>query len=271
MTGTASPEPSPDVSRSLKQPKTTARTRERQAEYRERKRGGPPHVPMNEEVQRHAHRKSTQEHRNRKAAAEGRVRKHIGSDAEIKARRAAIVAIVEEQRPITVRGVHYLMTIQNLIPKTDAGYTIIMRDLVKLRRSGEVDYDALIDNTRSAVVPYTCGDVDQALRDTVDNYRRPLWDDTESVVVVTVEKDALAGVISPITNKYDVPLWPMRGFGSLTFLFEMARRASPTRIGRSTSTTSAITIHPAYALPRRSSRNCASIYPAPICISRRSP
>jgi hypothetical protein len=39
-----------------------------------------------------------------------------------------------------------------------------------------------------------------------------------------VEKDALTGVIEPVTDRYAVPLWPVRGYNSHTKLREIALR-----------------------------------------------
>jgi hypothetical protein len=39
---------------------------------------------------------------------------------------------------------------------------------------------------------------------------------------VWLEKDALAGVVQPVTSKYDVPLMVARGFSSLSFLHSAA-------------------------------------------------
>ena len=45
-------------------------------------------------------------------------------------------------------------------------------------------------------------------------------DDADTYVEIWCEKDALAGVILPITRKYDVPLMVSRGFTSETFAYE---------------------------------------------------
>ena len=53
-------------------------------------------------------------------------------------------------------------------------------------------------------------------------YRRDLWIDQGVHVEVWTEKDAIRGVISPVTAEYDVPLMISRGFSSETFLYETA-------------------------------------------------
>ena len=53
---------------------------------------------------------------------------------------------------------------------------------------------------------------------TAQFYRRDLWADADSYVEIWLEKDALAGVVYPVTSQYDVPLMVARGYASLSFL-----------------------------------------------------
>jgi hypothetical protein len=46
-----------------------------------------------------------------------------------------------------------------------------------------------------------------------------MWRDTDDYVEIWCEKDALAGVIYSVTDKFDVPLMVSRGFASETFCF----------------------------------------------------
>src|SRR5215472_8833146 len=64
--------------------------------------------------------------------------------------------------------------------------------------------------------------VEQALRDTAAFYRKSLWTDADAYVEIWLEKDALAGVVYPVTSMYDVPLMVARGYASLSFLHSAA-------------------------------------------------
>jgi hypothetical protein len=91
-----------------------------------------------------------------------------------------------------------------------------------MRRTGELPYDWLADNTRWQRKPRTFDSVEQALRDTAALYRKNLWADAGSYVEIWLEKDALAGVVYPVTGVYDVPLMVARGYASLSFLYSAA-------------------------------------------------
>jgi hypothetical protein len=88
----------------------------------------------------------------------------------------------------------------------------------------------------------------------------PLWKDIGCYSEIWLEKDALAGVVFPVTARYDVPLMVARGYASLSFLYSAAARRNTSMISmfRRTFTTWAIAIHLGSTLPRRSRRPCAS-------------
>jgi hypothetical protein len=70
--------------------------------------------------------------------------------------------------------------------------------------------------------PRTFGGIEEALHDCASYYRKSLWRDIEAYAEIWLEKDALAGVIYPITETYDVPLMVARGYASLSFLHSAA-------------------------------------------------
>jgi hypothetical protein len=123
---------------------------------------------------------------------------------------------------MTVRQVFYQATVRGLVEKAESGYGKIQTDLTIMRRAGELPYDWLADNTRWQRKPRTCSSVEQALRDTAAFYRKSLWTDAGSYVEIWLEKDALSGVIYPVTSLYDVPLMVARGYASLSFLHNAA-------------------------------------------------
>jgi hypothetical protein len=91
-----------------------------------------------------------------------------------------------------------------------------------MRRSGQLPYDWLADNTRWQRRPTTYGSVAQALIETAKFYRKWLWRDAGCYVEVWLEKDALAGVVDPVTDQFDVGLMVARGYASLSFLHTAA-------------------------------------------------
>lgn len=150
------------------------------------------------------------------------IKRKRSTKAEVEARRRQLYYIVALQKPMTVRQVFYQATVRGVVEKSEAGYAKVQTDLVHMRRAGVLPYDWLADNTRWQRKPQTFGSIEEALEETARFYRKSLWDHTPDYVEVWLEKDALSGVIVPVTSKYDVPLMVARGFASLSFLHSAA-------------------------------------------------
>jgi hypothetical protein len=149
----------------------------------------------------------------------GRYRRTKAELADIN---AAIYEIAEAEEPVTVRGLFYRVMSLGLVPKTEQGYSVVQRQALKMRRASELPYGWITDGSRIRLKPRTFSNAQAALENTAKMYRRALWIDQGVHVEVWTEKDAIRGVISPVTIEYDVPLMISRGFSSETFLYETA-------------------------------------------------
>lgn len=146
-----------------------------------------------------------------------------------------IVQVVAAEHPVTLRGVFYRVMSLGAIEKTEAGYRVIGRQLVKLRRAGRVPYHWISDGTRYTLRPDTWDDAEQALTGTAQGYRKSLWRNQDAEVIILSEKDAITGAISPVTNDLDVELAIARGYSSETFAYSVASTlAGNTRAGKTT-------------------------------------
>jgi hypothetical protein len=142
--------------------------------------------------------------------------------SEVEQRRNAIFGIVKEIQPATVRQAFYQATVRGVVEKTEDGYRQVQHDLVIMRRAGVLPYGWLADSTRWQRKPQTFIGIADALRETAQFYRKALWRDADCYVEIWLEKDALSGVIYPITSRFDVPLMVARGYASLSFLHNAA-------------------------------------------------
>jgi hypothetical protein len=150
------------------------------------------------------------------------IKRSRSTAAEVRARRDALLAIVAAMAPMTVRQCYYQATVRGIVDKTEAGYGVVQHDLTVMRKNGAMPYNWLADSTRWQRKPTTYRSVKEALEDTARLYRKDLWADADSYVEIWLEKDALAGVVVPITSQFDVPLMVARGYASLSFLHSSA-------------------------------------------------
>jgi len=129
---------------------------------------------------------------------------------------------VAEDHPVSLRGVYYRVVSAGAVEKTEAAYRLVGRQLLKLRRSCEVPYSHITDGTRWIVKPTSWSGVDEMLEDAAISYRRALWHEQPVEVHVFTEKDAISGVISPVTERWDVALGVLRGYASESFAHSVA-------------------------------------------------
>jgi hypothetical protein len=143
----------------------------------------------------------------------------------MEARAAFLVAYAAEHGPVTVRQLYYVAEVHEVpgITKSEGDYDKVQRQVLKLRRDKRMPYSAIADATRWMRKPATYDSVYDALSETAALYRRNIWSEHPEHVEIWVEKDALAGVIYPVTSEYGVPLMVSRGFSSETFAFEAAQ------------------------------------------------
>jgi hypothetical protein len=139
-------------------------------------------------------------------------------DPAVERRRTALIELADDLKPATVRQIFYVATVRGLVEKAETGYDKIGNDLTLLRKNGRLPYGWLAGSTRWQRKPITYAGIQDALEDTANFYRKKLWNDAGTYVEIWLEKDALAGVIFPVTAKYDVPLMIARGYASLSFL-----------------------------------------------------
>jgi len=143
---------------------------------------------------------------------------------EIEALDAALVEIVEEFSPVTVRQAFYQAVNRALVPKSETkGYRVVQRRLGALRESWEIPYGSIVDGTRYVHGHRRYHDLDKFTSYAAGLYRKDYWATSEVNVEVWLEKDALKGVLVPtVVNECGLGLHVTRGFASITYLQEAA-------------------------------------------------
>jgi hypothetical protein len=120
---------------------------------------------------------------------------------------------------MTVRQVFYALSVRGVIEKTEVEYKqTVIRLLDEMRWAGDIAWDDISDAPRWTHKSESFAGLEDAIRRTAVFYRRDLWANPDHYVEFWCEKGALAGVISEITNEFNVPLMVSRGFASSTYL-----------------------------------------------------
>jgi hypothetical protein len=87
------------------------------------------------------------------------------------------------------------------LPDTsDKSYGRIQRLLGRLRENGTISFSWIVDTVRSTIKPSSWSGLEQ-FADTVKRaYRKDFWASLPEYVEIIVEKDTIAGKVSPVTS-----------------------------------------------------------------------
>ncbi len=151
------------------------------------------------------------------------VKRSRRTNVQLEAVNTAIEEAVATETPVTVRGVFCRVVSAGRVEKSEQGYDVVQRQLLHLRRTGRVPYSSITDGTRLRLKPDSWSSADQMLLDVSASYRRALWDDQAAEVIIVSEKDAISGVVYPVTAEFDVELCITRGYSSETFTHSIAQ------------------------------------------------
>lgn len=125
---------------------------------------------------------------------------------------------------LTVRQIYYQFVARGFLPNALKSYNFIQGLCDDGRMAGLIDWDAIVDRTRNVQKNAHWTKPSDILASTHASYATDKWDNQPHYCEVWVEKDALAGVLSGVCSRLDVPLFPCRGYGSSSSVWAAAQR-----------------------------------------------
>jgi hypothetical protein len=139
----------------------------------------------------------------------------------------AIVEIVEDRAPITVRGVCYALFTRGLIDSMATNETSrISRVMTAMRESDDLDWTQIVDGSRAVDRVSSWRNPSQIIRSAVNGYRRDYWQDQPKLIEVWSEKSTVQGILAPVLEEFGVTFRVMKGFGSFTAVRQAAEDSS---------------------------------------------
>jgi 5S rRNA maturation endonuclease (ribonuclease M5) len=141
------------------------------------------------------------------------------------------IHMVGKHGPITLRQLYYRLVVHEIITNTHNSYKNFINHLGSAREQGMIAYDLFEDRSRYTLFPKAVSLKEnvrdyilRAIKDALKVPRLDIWENQPEYVEVWIEKDALTNVVAGIANKKQVPLFPSRGYTSLTKIEEARRR-----------------------------------------------
>ncbi len=141
---------------------------------------------------------------------------------------AKILAVTESYQKqgyvLTLRQLYYQLVVQNIFANLQKNYAKLSDLLGEARMCGLCDWDVIEDRIRVPKFPNEWDNIQSAMDTLIAVYRKKRWFDQENYVEVWVEKDALSGVLEPITRDYHVHLLVNRGYSSISAMRDSSLR-----------------------------------------------
>lgn len=136
--------------------------------------------------------------------------------------------IIEEYQKqgyvLTLRQLYYQLVTRDVIPNKQSEYSKLSTLLKEGRMGGIVDWSAIEDRLRNPKKPASFESPEEILDAAILQYELPRQDGQETYLEVWVEKDALSGVLSRVTEGYHVPILVNRGYSSVSAMYDAFRR-----------------------------------------------
>jgi hypothetical protein len=132
-----------------------------------------------------------------------------------------LAEIISQEQPLTVRRCMYVGI--GTIFKDSNDYDSCQRLVLQMRRAGLVPFEHITDPTRERIKPVMWLDLADYADWVADVYQKDLWQDQDTVIEVFIEKEAMVGVIEPVTRGLRVSLIPARGQCSETWCWSIAQ------------------------------------------------
>ena len=125
---------------------------------------------------------------------------------------------------LTLRQLYYQFVARGLIPNRDTEYKRLGAIINDARLAGLLDWEYIVDRTRSLRSLPHWSDPAHIIRDDAQVFNIDRWAGQEARVEVWIEKDALVGVIEGACQRNDVPFFSCRGYTSQSEVWGAAQR-----------------------------------------------
>ncbi len=134
---------------------------------------------------------------------------------------------------ITLRALHYRLVALFSFPNTIPHYKRVIAAMTAARWEGLLEFDDFVDHDREqlgetaweeTILEEKIQEGIELVEYAMDDYRKNKWENQPNYVEVWIEKKALISAFEQHCKQYAVALCPCKGYPSLTFMNDAAKR-----------------------------------------------
>lgn len=132
---------------------------------------------------------------------------------------------LEDNLRLTVRQLFYQFVARGLLANTYANYCKVSEVAsTDMRLAGLLPWEAIEDRTRTTIIPQSFASTEHLIEVAIQSYRLDRMEEQDTYIEVMVEKEALAGVLEPVSNHFGVPFTAVKGDSSTSLIYQIAQR-----------------------------------------------
>jgi len=125
---------------------------------------------------------------------------------------------------LSLRQLFYQLVSRDIVPNTMKEYKNLGTLVNDGRLAGILDWSQIVDRGRELVEPSHWTDPADIVRAAASSFRIDKWENQENHVLVSVEKQALEGVLGPVCNRLDVDFIANKGYSSQSTMWNLGRK-----------------------------------------------
>ena len=122
--------------------------------------------------------------------------------------------VLEKHNPMTLRQLYYQLVAKHIIENKRSEYQKLSSAIVKARQEGIIPWEWIEDRGRQPRTVNMWKDLPDFINTVKNAYRKDIWKKQNKYIEVWLEKDALSGIFSDITDQYGITLCVGRGYNS---------------------------------------------------------
>lgn len=150
------------------------------------------------------------------------IKRHRRTNSDLNGILTSCKNVIAEEGKITLRHLFYRVESLGLIEKTESDYRKLSGYTMRWRREGLIPWQSFVDSTRWYHGVRTYSDLSESLENSMNCYRRNLWQSQKAYVEVWTEKEAIAAIAQQAAEPFGVPVFPMKGFASGSALYAIS-------------------------------------------------
>jgi len=153
-------------------------------------------------------------------------------DQRLSAKRLAMIELansilVEYSRQgyrLTLRQLYYQLVAGDYIPNRVQEYSKLSSTMVAARMNGLTDWNFIEDRIRKPYLQYYVAGIEDALEDTIEQYKLDRQNGQSNYIEIWTEKDAVSNILKRVSEYFHIRLMVNRGYSSCSAMYDASKR-----------------------------------------------